>query len=540
MISVNCYSNNVNLAQKLSLELQGDNFSLNHFPLNFKIDRFKQISILLISNKTELDEWIEYCQKIGSAKKNLTFKFVLPLLFASVKEGVELEYNAIPVGQDLNKDEISLINFLLKQKEDLFLQRLNKSLAHTQKFLVSVSPKLKWKNQVVLSSEEVSSFITMQNMKNDILSLGEGLPLVKFWDVNQTEQDEQYIYLYLDSEVHRMDKSTLTEELIRKLVLFSIFQANYNIQKDQQAYTDFVIHFYDTVFNLAPFPIAIELSERDLVWQNKTFSNLKLLPRNVKNMHDNEKIHTKHGFFIVYKYQFSVLDLEYKLVYLAQQSEKFSNASEDLGIMTSSLAHEMNNPLSAIKAAIEVIGIIDRNFKSQDTLDQMLVSVNRCLQLVKIFLGFTKASYQLDSSKIGAADRIPFRDCWDYAVQLMRTRLVSASLRLHFDWKVQKPFIVGNSNILTMMLYWLLSQFVNNIERKFLVSRSISHDQRVVISEDDLVVKINFDVSVREIQTAIEQSLLMNHLLDLEDLIFSINNESEILIRKDSRPKGDA
>ena len=111
----------------------------------------------------------------------------------------------------------------------------------------------------------------------------------------------------------------------------------------------------------------------------------------------------------------------------------------------------------------------------------MLTSVNRCLQLVKIFLGFTKASYQLDSSKVLASDMIPFRNCWDYAMQLLRTRLVSASLRLQFHWDVKNAFSVGNSNILTMMLYWLLSQFVNIVERKVLISRAKSIDQHIRI-----------------------------------------------------------
>jgi len=528
---VQCYSNNSALAKKLCHALASDDLKYNQSALNYKMEKFKQISILLITTETELDEWIDINNKISTSKKNLSLKFLLPLIFVDTAKLENREFNGIPVGADLSHEEVDLVRFLLRQKIDYYQSRLQEQLDRTKKYFQSISAKLNWKNQVVLSGEEVSNFINVQNFGKENLPLGDSIPLMKFWDFINDEDNELYAVLSIDSEIFKLEKENLSDEILRKLVLFTIFQNNYEQQKHALALTDFVIMFYESVFQMAPFPIAIELSERDLIWQNKTFSNLKLLPRNVKKMHDHEKVHTAHGFFVVYKHQFKVLDLEYRLVYLAQQSEKFSNASEDLGIMTSSLAHEMNNPLSAIKAAIEVIGILDKNFKQQDTLDQMLVSVNRCLQLVKIFLGFTKASYQLGSASI-AADRIPFRDCWDYAVQLMRTRLVSASLRLNFEWCVNRPFLVGNSNIMTMMLYWILSQFVNNIERKFLVSQNLSHDQKFVITEDELVISIKLDVSVREIINVMEQSLLMKHLLELEGLNLKLIQENEIVLSK--------
>lgn len=532
MMIVQCYSNNSALAKKLCHSLASDDVKYQQSLLNFRIDKFKMISILLITTEAELDEWIDIGHKMGISNKNLSLKFLLPLVFVESSKTERRNFNGIPLGIDLTFEDIDLVRFLLRQKIDYFLHRLQEQLDRTKKYFRGITPKLDWKNQVVLSGEEVSNFINVQNFGKENLPLGDSIPLIKFWDFINDEDNELFVVLNIDSEIFKLEKNHLSDEILRKLILFAIFQNNYEQQKHALALTDFVIMFYESIFQLAPFPIAIELSERDLIWQNKTFSNLKLLPRHVNKMHDNEKVRTAHGFFVVYKYQFKVLDLEYRLIYLAQQSEKFSNASEDLGIMTSSLAHEMNNPLSAIKAAIEVIGILDSNFKQQETLDQMLVSVNRCLQLVKIFLGFTKASYQLGSTVNIAADKIPFRDCWDYAVQLMRTRLVSATLRLHFEWCVQRPFVVGNSNIMTMMLYWILSQFVNNIERKFLVSQNLSHDQKFIISENEFSISITLDVSVREIINVMEQSLLMKHLLELEGLTLKLNHGNEIVLNK--------
>lgn len=532
MTKIQCLSNNAFLATKLCHSLASEDITFSHVSLNYKIEKFKHISLLFITTDAEFNEWIEVSNKMGASKKNISLKFLLPLIFLGVEKSNGSDFNGILISKNLVAEEIHVVKFLLKQKIDYLSFRLDSHLTHSRKFFQAISPKLNWKNQIVLSGEDVSSFINVQNFTKENLPLGESISLMKFWDLINDEDNDRFVILNIDSEIFRLEKNQLSQDVLRKLVLFMIFKKNYEQQKNSLALTDFIISFYESVFQLAPFPIAIELSERDLIWQNKTFSNLNLLPRNVKKMHDNEKVHTSYGFFIVYKHQFRVLDLEYKLVYLAQQSEKFTNTSEDLGIMTSSLAHEMNNPLSAIKAAIEVIGILDKNFKKQDTLDQMLVSVNRCLQLVKIFLGFTKASFQLGSSIVGSEDRIPLKNCWDYAVQLMRTRLVSARLRLHFEWNEKKEFIVGNSNILTMMLYWLLNQIVNTIERKLLVSQNLVHDQNLKIMEEEFLVTIKLDVAMKEIIQVMEQSLLMKHLLELEGLSLKLKNENEIILSK--------
>jgi signal transduction histidine kinase len=531
---INSFSNNLNFSKKLWNEIQTEGIEINHLPFTLKIDRLKQISFLIISNPDELKEWQDYCARAGVAKTNLLYKFLIPLYVTNTPAEKLSDLNCLPLSSDMKTDEFSLVKFILKQKIDLFFHELESRVKKTKKFLLSVSPKIKWKNQVVLTSKDVSSLIANPSDNNILLSFGEVVILQKFWDSIKSEETDKYLYYFYNSEVYRIAKTDLKDEVVRKLILHYIFKVNHDQQSERQEYLEYILHFFDNVYNLAPFPIAIELSDRDLVWQNKTFSNLKLLPRSVKKMYNHEKIHSKHGFFIVYKHKFNFLDLEYNLVFMAQQSEKFSNASEDLGIMTSSLAHEMNNPLSAIKAAIEVIGIMDKNIKNKDTLDQMLVSVNRCLQLVKIFLGFTKASYQLDSSKMLAADIIPFRDCWEYAVQLLRTRLVSASIKLHFDWNVKKDFSVGNSNILTMMLYWLLSQFVNIVERKLLISRNMALDQKIKIIEDKSIVSLVFEVPIKEISSTIEQSLLMNHLLELENLNLVSEQENQINILRNN------
>lgn len=511
------------------LNMSDCNFVLS--PLNFKFERFKHISILILDTAATIAEWSEYVSKLSADKRNISLRFVLPILVTKEATVIESHSMGIPVSHHFAHDEIRLIRHLLRQKIDYLEKSLNHVTDESKKFLLSIMPKLNWKDQVVLTGEDMSSFMNPGKFNKDILNLGDNITLVKFWEYLRGPT-EQSIFLNIESDIYKLQKSDLNEDQLRKILLFVIFYENYQSHTLDLIRTEFMINFYEDIFQLAPFPIAVELAGRDLVWQNKVFSNLKLLPRLFKKIEDGEKVHTRHGFFIVYKKQFQVFNSHYQLIYLAQQSEKISSTSEDLGIITSSLAHEMNNPLSAIKAAIEVILILEKNLKSKETLDQMLVSVNRCLQLVKIFLGFTKATFQKGSVVQSKSDDIPFRDCWDYALQLMRTRLISASMRLNAEWCVETSFSVLNSNIVTMMLYWMLSQIVNILERKLLISRNLSSDQKIIIHERRDEVTIEVGVSLREIATLLEQSLLMKHLLELEDLSFELKSDTEILLLK--------
>lgn len=534
---IHCYSQNIEFSNKLCSLLDLSDIKVFHQTSQFKFEKCKYVSLILIESLLSLNQWDDYYTKLNAEKKTTILKYVLPIsnLGSSVSElntsGVFFLRSEI-----VNIEEVKCLRLLVRQKIMNLNSNIDFLVNKSNKFIFSIISKMNWKDQVVLTSEEIKSFMDMHAFDKNVLHLGDSLTLLKIDEFTKKNvKTDGSIFLKIAKELYRLPKEDLSEEKIRKIILFLIIYEKRTKQNVQIYYVDFMILFFEQVFQSAPFPIAIELDGRDLIWQNKYFSNLKLFPKMFKKIDTEGKIHTKHGFFKVYKNQFTIEDQLFQLVYLAQQSEEITNTGEDLGIITSSLAHEMNNPLAAIKAAIELILIMETNLKSKETLDQMLVSVNRCLQLVKIFLGFTKVSFNSDKLLEGQSkntDIIPFYECWDYALQLMRTRLISSSLRIQTEWSRTNYFKISNSNIVTMMIYWLLNQIVSIFERKILISRNTSSDQKVKITEDINEVLIKLDTSVKDLSDQLEQSLLMKHLLELENLKLLFESDQFIVLKR--------
>lgn len=539
MSQVHCYTQNLELSKKIFQQLDISDLTVSYQTTAFKIEKCKHVSIVFLDSSESVLSWEEYFAKLSSDKKNLIQKYILPIAVDHKKLSANNDHGVLSMeGTRLNNIEINILKMLLCQKLDYYNFKIECLIQKGHRLLFGLAPKLSWRNQVVLTSDEVKSFLDVKSFDKGVLHNGESINLSKIEEYSKLgKETDGSVFLLISNELVKFQSNELSEEKIRKIILFLILNENRMNHNSQLIHTEFMISFFEQIFQAAPFPIAVELDERDLVWQNKYFSNLKLFPKMFKKIENGGKIHTKHGFFIVYKNQFLIEDQLFQLVFLAQQSEEITNTGEDLGIITSSLAHEMNNPLAAIKAAIELILLMETNLKSKETLDQMLVSVNRCLQLVKIFLGFTKVSISLNKpaqEQTGAGkDLIPFHECWDYALQLMRTRLVSSSIRINPEWERTGYFKITNSNIVTMMIYWMLNQIVNSFERKVLISGKVSQDQKVIIFEDNTEVQISLEISVKDLIIQLEQSLLMKHLLELEsmELLFPADNKL-ILTRK--------
>ena len=64
-----------------------------------------------------------------------------------------------------------------------------------------------------------------------------------------------------------------------------------------------------------------------------------------------------------------------------------SVSSEELGIISSSIAHELNNPLGGILAGLSVLLLEDLEMENRLSLEEMKRGTERCRQLINIFLG---------------------------------------------------------------------------------------------------------------------------------------------------------
>ena len=95
-----------------------------------------------------------------------------------------------------------------------------------------------------------------------------------------------------------------------------------------------------------------------------------------------------------------------------------------LGELAACVAHELNNPLAGILAALSLLSLEDDwSLDALADLNDMKNGAKRAKELVEIFLGFSKFS--------PAAAKVPsIKDSLDQAINLLKFRMIESNLRL--------------------------------------------------------------------------------------------------------------
>ncbi len=84
---------------------------------------------------------------------------------------------------------------------------------------------------------------------------------------------------------------------------------------------------------------------------------------------------------------------DFEVSTLGESGRATKTKLEELGIISGSIAHELNNPLGGIKILLELLAE-DENLSSADEkqdLDVLMKSTNKCIDIVSELLNFTRA-----------------------------------------------------------------------------------------------------------------------------------------------------
>lgn len=135
----------------------------------------------------------------------------------------------------------------------------------------------------------------------------------------------------------------------------------------------------------------------------------------------------------------------------------------ELGTISSSIAHEINNPLGAILSFIQLIRM-DIKEDSPDLIElaqdlrDMEADVRRCAEIVKSLLRFARRD------RNDVAERIEIRDCVDQAVKIvsLQTRAIGGEIRVQ---QAEPVWSVGSGPALTQAFCSLLQQSLEALRR---------------------------------------------------------------------------
>ena len=317
--------------------------------------------------------------------------------------------------------------------------------------------------------------------------------------------------------------------LIKKYLFFSTLVGFFSSQQEVQD-PFFDEKLWEGVLDGIPFPVAL-LSESGEVYQHNTlFARLGFSPRDCLRLKLREKIMIHDIPYNIYRKDITHLG-EQKILYVFFTESFFlkgegnlTPTGQELGIISSSIAHELNNPIAGIQAALTFI-MLDESLdeEAKGTLVEMKNGAQRCKQLVETFLGFSRANTGsiIQNTKVSSIEV-----CYQQAQNLLRFRTVESGIRLSLDYSKHTDFRASvNLSLMTMTFYLILGELMTLYSHQLLVARS---------NQIEKVIKGEIIESSQEIQIQLHElnistltlSKLIQNLLNIENFVLQISDYS--------------
>ncbi len=229
-------------------------------------------------------------------------------------------------------------------------------------------------------------------------------------------------------------------------------------------------------FNLISAPLAIISADGELLLHNSPFLKLNILPNKCLALEDNSSMEINNEIYEVVKRSFDFGDgfseteeKVYRILFIKSdffETKKINQiSSKEMGVITSSLAHELNNPIAGILATIEMLLMEEYWGETEKTqLKEMKNSAQRCKQLINVFLGFSRAQATFPQDSI-------LEEAFREALSLLRFRMIESNIILDIRFEAGEKFIYNfNISLVSMIVYMILSEIITSTSQYDLIA----------------------------------------------------------------------
>ncbi len=299
---------------------------------------------------------------------------------------------------------------------------------------------------------------------------------------------------------------------------------------------------WESMLDALPFPVALLSREGEIYQHNTLFSKLNLAPQDCLHYQLREKILVNDIPYNIYRKNIQHLDeVKVLLVFFTESfflkgEGNLTPSGQELGIISSSIAHELNNPIAGIQAAIGLLMLDEKMIdEGKQTLIEMKNGAHRCKQLIETFLGFSRANpQQVSQMDIKLS---PVEVSYQQAQNLLRFRTVESGIRFSWNFSQHSAFRAQiNLSLLTMTFYLILGELMTLYSHHLLISDK---------NQIEKVIKGEIIESSQEIQIQLHElnisnlilSKLVQNLLTIENFVLQVSDYSLRFIY--NPPKGE-
>lgn len=285
-------------------------------------------------------------------------------------------------------------------------------------------------------------------------------------------------------------------------------------------------------FQVLPFPMLLLGHRGEVLQHNTAFVKMNLAPSRVLKLEDIDQVQLKDQTWTVRKSLLTgATESRTLYTFLPEKIKGLSPESQlggqDLGIITSSIAHELNNPIAGLLAALELLALEEFwDAEAREQIREMRQGTLRCKQLVETFLGFSRLM-PVDGER---RDKDLLKSCFEQALNLQRFRMVESGLRVTLTHFQQHPFAYNlHAPTATMLGYLVIGDIMTAFHHLKLLERRSARglvlDLAVTEDADRFLVTITPHVALKEGLS----SKLLHYLLQQEKLQLELTASGELL-----------
>lgn len=290
-------------------------------------------------------------------------------------------------------------------------------------------------------------------------------------------------------------------------------------------------NLWEGVLDSIPFPVALLSTSGEVHQHNSLFAKLSFPPSNCLKLKLREKILINDIPYNIYRKNIHHLDQEKILFVFFTESfflkgdGNLTPSGQELGIISSSIAHELNNPIAGIQAALTLLMLDESlNQEAEQTLKEMKNGAMRCKQLIETFLGFSRANPRhllTDQSAMS-----PIDICYQQAQNLLRFRTVESGIRFNFESIKHAEFRAQvNPSLLTMTFYLILGELMTLYSHQLLVANKNQIEK--VIKGEIIESSQEIQIQLHELNiSTLSLSKLIQNLLTIENFVLQVSDYS--------------
>jgi two-component system NtrC family sensor kinase len=160
----------------------------------------------------------------------------------------------------------------------------------------------------------------------------------------------------------------------------------------------------------------------------------------------------EHPTFLVI---FRDITLQLRLERQVLEAEKMA----ELGIISSSIAHELNNPLGGIMSFLQLIRMeLEEDSEILEDIVAMEEATNRCKELVENLLGFAR------QEEVGSATNFDLRDTINQTIKILDIRTRSRGIQIKFLSSQESCYIYGQLQNISQAIRHVLLNAIEAVE----------------------------------------------------------------------------